>query len=105
MAIMKRRWREAELPVKDLDKDIIRVFVTVKKNFDAKTKNRMSEETKAVFVAKLRATTVNLAPTDYTARISREQTSREDHEQKIRLLEDYVGKTATRLGFLLLIHK
>ena len=98
LAKVKERWEKGRLPLRDRDDHIIDIMTTVKKDFDKLRKKKFpSEEMRQEAINRLKMKTVNLAPTDWRTRIM------SDHvlwarakADKVNLLEDYIGLTATR---------
>ena len=90
---MKKNWEAARLPLKDRDNDIIGVLEKVKSAHDKKKKNGLTE----VDIAKLKKSTVNLAPQDWERKILADNlTSAVQHKEKIALMRDYLCPEGTR---------
>ena len=93
IAKIKKNWEEAHLPIKDCDSHIIRSLVKIKSNFDKKKGRGFSEGE----VESLKATTVNLAPSDWESRILADRlTSAAQHIVKINIMRDYLSADGTR---------
>ena len=94
IAKVKKSWEEAHLPIKDCDSHIIRSLVKIKSNFDKKKRHGFSEGE----LESLKATTVNLAPSDWESRILADRlTSAAQHIVKINIMRDYLSADGTRL--------
>ena len=99
LAKMKQSWIEKGLPVKQLDTSILRVISKVKDRFQNLRKNEktMGLEEKQRHSAVLKSVTVNLAPANYEqAILSRWELPAVAKKSLIAVLDDYVGKEATR---------
>ena len=93
LAKVKKNWEAARLPLKDRDNDIIGVLEKVKSAHDKKKKNGLTE----VDIAKLKKSTVNLAPQDWERKILADNlTSAVQHKEKIALMRDYLCPEGTR---------
>ena len=93
IAKVKKSWEEAHLPIKDCDSQIIRSLVRIKSNFDKKKRHGFSEGE----LESLKATTVNLAPSDWESRILADRlTSAAQHIVKINIMRDYLSADGTR---------
>ena len=102
MAKMKQSWLEKGLPLKEPDTSILRVISKVKERFKKLRKNekRMGLEEKQGHSAALKAVTVNLAPADYKQVITaRWELPAVAKKSLLDVLDDYVGKEATRFDF------
>ena len=102
MSKMKQSWLEKGLPLKEPDSSIVRVISKVKEKFKKLRKNEktMGEEAKQRHSAALKAVTVNLAPVNYQQVIlSRWELPAVAKKSLIAVLDDYVGKSATRFDF------
>ena len=99
LAKMKQSWIEKGLPLKHPDTSIIRVISKVKERFKNLRKNEktMGLEEKQRHSAALKSVTVNLAPANYEqAILSRWELPAVAKKSLIAVLDDYVGKEATR---------
>ena len=99
LAKMKQSWIEKGLPVKQLDTSILRVISKVKDRFQNLRKNEktMGLEEKQRHSAVLKSVTVNLAPPNYKQVISsRWELPAVAKKSLIAVLDDYIGKEATR---------
>ena len=99
LAKMKQSWIEKGLPLKQQDTSIIRVISKVKERFKNLRKNEktMGLEEKQRHSAALKSVTVNLAPANYEqAILSRWELPAVAKKSLIAVLDDYVGKEATR---------
>ena len=105
LAKMKQSWLEKGLPLKRPDTSILRVISKVKERFQKLRKNEktMSREVKQGgqgHSAAFKSVTVNLAPVDYKQVIlSRWELPAVAKKLLIAVLDDYVGKEATRFDF------
>ena len=99
LAKMKQSWIEKGLPLKQPDTSILRVISKVKERFKNLRKNEktMGLEEKQMHSAALKSVTVNLAPANYEqAILSRWELPAVAKKSLIAVLDDYVGKEATR---------
>ena len=99
LAKMKQSWIEKGLPLKQPDTSILRVISKVKERFKNLRKNEktMGLEEKQRHSAALKSVTVNLAPANYEqAILSRWELPAVAKKSLIAVLDDYVGKEATR---------
>ena len=95
---IKERWIEAGLPIIDNDYKIIEKVAKLNAEFTKKRRyTKLTVIKKEEYVNKLKTTTLNLAPSNYKVRIKADQIlSAAQNFDKITLLEDYIGPTATR---------
>ena len=99
LAKMKQSWLEKGLPLKRPDTSILRVITKVKERFQKLRKNEktMGLHEKQRHSAALKSVTVNLAPANYKQVIlSRWELPAVAKKSLIAVLDDYVGKEATR---------
>ena len=99
LAKMKQSWIEKGLPLKQPVSSILRVISKVKERFKNLRKNEktMGLEDKQRHSAALKSVTVNLAPANYEqAILSRWELPAVAKKSLIAVLDDYVGKEATR---------
>ena len=99
LAKMKQSWIEKGLPLKQPVSSILRVISKVKERFKNLRKNEktMGLEEKQRHTAALKSVTVNLAPANYEqAILSRWELPAVAKKSLIAVLDDYVGKEATR---------
>ena len=98
LAKVKERWEEARFPIRDRDDNIIDIMTTLKKDFEKLRKKKFSsEEMRQEATNRLKMKTVNLAPTDWRTRIMSDHVLwAQAKADKVELLEDYIGLSATR---------
>ena len=96
MGKMKKGWREAALPMKSDDYNILEQFKKLKQNFD-KNKKPQQRAKHSQMADKYNKTTVNMAPSNWEEQIRHDTAlTSARREEKINLLADYIGKNSTR---------
>ena len=102
MLKVKDRWVKAEMPLQRDDFQIQRIMKKTKAKFDNKNKNRLSEVNRRSFVESLQKITMNLAPRNWEAMVLADGIlSRDQKQNKITVLRDYIGPGASRTARVL----
>ena len=102
LAAMKECWLDKGLPVKEREDNIVIQIAKVKERLQKlkKSVKTMTQEVKQGHASAFKAATVNLAPANYEDVInSRQDLAESTKRSLIAVLNDYVGKKATRFVF------
>ena len=102
LAAMKECWLDKGLPVKEREDNIVIQIAKVKERLQKlkKSVKTMTQEVKQGHASAFKAATVNLAPAYYYDVInSRQDLAESTKRSLIAVLNDYVGKEATRFVF------
>ena len=102
LAVMKECWLDKGLPVKEREDNIVIQIAKVKERLQKlkKSVKTMTQEVKQGNDSAFKAVTVNLAPANHEEVInSRRDLVATVKKSLIAVLDDYVGKEATRFYF------
>ena len=96
---LKESWTEKGLPLKERDDNIFRIISKLNQRLQPLKKNlkKMKEEVKQQYRQAFSDATVNLAPANYREVIMSNWHLKASMKQSlIAVLDDYIGKNATR---------